>query len=134
MDEEQGIAMAHGLFDALGRGDREAVLAAVTDDAVVWQNHDDREKAFSDRIDGLMRASRVSTGFRYVERRYLALPDGVLLQHRLQGTVPDRGAFDAPIIVRAFLRDGRLSRFEEYFDQKALDPLYAAMATARDRI
>jgi len=127
MDEEARIATAHGMFDALGRGDREGVLAAVTDDAVVWQNYDDREKPFSERIDGLMRASRVSTGFRYADRRYLILPDGLLLQHRLQGSVLDGESFDAPIIVRAFLRDGRLSRFEEYFDQKALAPLYAAM-------
>lgn len=127
MDKEKRIALAHGMFDALSRGDRDAVVAAVTEDAVVWQNYDDREKPFSDRIDGLMRASQVSTGFRYADRRYLALPDGLLLQHRLQGSISKSGAFDAPIIVRAFIRDGRLSRFEEYFDQKALAPLYAAM-------
>ncbi len=121
------VATANRLFDALGAGDREGVLAAVTADAVVWHNYDDREKPFTDRIDGLMRASRVTTGFHYAERRYQALGDGAVLQHRLRGQVPGGAAFDAPIVVVMHMRGDRIARFEEYFDQNTLAPLYAAM-------
>ena len=121
------IATAHRLFDALGRGDRNGVLANVTDDAVVWQNYDDQEKPFADRVDNLVRASRVSEGFHYADRRYVPLPDGALIQHRLRGSIPNGGAFDAPIVVRITMRDDRIARFEEYLDQGTLAPLYAAM-------
>lgn len=124
------VALAHRLFDALGRGDREGVMETIADGAVVWHNYDDREKPFADRIDGLMRASRVTEGFHYAERRYVALPGGALVQHRLRGQVPGGAAFDAPIIVRIYLDGARIERFEEYFDQATLAPLYAAMRAA----
>jgi ketosteroid isomerase-like protein len=121
------VATAHRLFDALAEGDRAGVLAAVTDDAVVWQNYDAREKPFSSRIDNLIRASQVTEGFHYAERRYETVGDGAVLQHRLRGQVPGGEAFDAPIAVRMHMRGDRIARFEEYLDQGTLAPLYAAM-------
>lgn len=128
MEDCDGVQLAHGLFDSLGRGDRQGVLGAVTDDAIVWQNYDDREKPFADRIGNLIRAFEITDGFHYAERRYLPLPGGALLQHRLRGTAPNGEEFDAPIIVRAYTSGLRLSRFEEYVDQQSLAPLYGAMA------
>jgi ketosteroid isomerase-like protein len=121
------VALAHRMFDALGRGDRETLLECVSPDAVVWHNYDDREKPFSSRIDGLIRASSVTRRFQYVDRRYTALADGAVLQHHLVGEVPGGDLFDAPISVRAHVKDGRFVRFEEYFDQATLAPLYAVM-------
>lgn len=121
------IEIAHRLFDALGRGDRDGVVAAATEDAIVWQNYDDREKPFASRVDNLLRASSVSEGFHYGERRYTPLDGGALLQHRLRGQVPGGGSFDVPIIVRIHISGDRIARFEEYFDREALAPLYAAM-------
>ncbi len=127
MEDRGGVALAHALFDSLGRGDRQGVLDAVAEDAVVWHNYDDREKRFADRVDNLIRASEITDGFHYAERRYQPLADGALLQHRLRGSVPGGESFDAPIIVRAYVDEGRLARFEEYFDQQTLAPLYNAM-------
>src|SRR5690606_25943265 len=127
MGSGNDLKVAHGFFDALGRGDRDAVLAVVTRDAVLWQNYDGQEKRFADRVSGLMRASQVADGFRYAERQYLSIHDGLILQHRLQGEIPGGDSFDAPIMVRVYMRDGRMARFEEYFDQQTLAPLYRAM-------
>jgi len=127
MDDNDGVQLAHALFDSLGRGDRQGVLDAVTADAIVWHNYDDKEKPFADRVDNLIRASEVTDGFHYAERRYVPIAGGALLQHRLRGTAPDGDQFDAPIIVRAYVDQGRLARFEEYFDQQTLAPLYRAM-------
>ena len=127
MGSDNDVKLAHDFFDALGRGDREAVLHGVTGDAVLWQNFDSCEKRFADRVDGLMRASEVTDGFRYSDRQYLPIPEGLLLQHRLQGSTPNGENFDAAIMVRVYMRDGRMARFEEYFDQQTLAPLYRAM-------
>lgn len=127
VSQGDAVATANRLFDALGAGDRDGVLAAVTADAVVWHNYDDREKPFTDRIDGLMRASRVTTGFHYAARRYQAVGSGAVLQHRLRGQVPGGASFDAPIVVVVYMRGDRIARFEEYFDQTSLAPLYAVM-------
>jgi ketosteroid isomerase-like protein len=125
--QDDAVAIAHRFFDALGRGDRDAVLSLVSENAIVWQSYDDREKPFSARIDNLMRASQVATGFGYVDRRYTSLCDGALMQHRLRGRVVDGTAFDAPIAVRIYTCEGRIIRFEEYIDRGTLAPLYEAM-------
>ena len=127
MEDCDGVALAHALFNSLGCGDRQGVLGTVTQDAVVWHNYDNREKRFADRVDNLIRAFEITDGFHYAERRYQPLAGGALLQHRLRGTVAGGESFDAPIIVRAYVDKGRLARFEEYFDQQTLAPLYNAM-------
>jgi len=127
MNDCDGVQLAHALFDSLGRGDRKGVLSVVTDDAIVWHNYDNCEKRFADRVGNLIRAFEITDGFHYAERRYQSIPGGALLQHRLRGTVPGGGEFDAPIIVRAYTADRRLCRFEEYLDQVSLAPLYRAM-------
>lgn len=125
--DQGAIGLAHRLFDAIAAGDPEAMLAVVAADAVLWQNHVDQEQTFGPRVANLARASTVAEGLHYAERRYTGMPDGVLVQHRLRG-VAGGVAFDAPIIVRAYDRGGRFIRLEEYFDPRALAPLYAAMA------
>ena len=121
------IALAHRLFDAIAAGDPFGMLAIVAEDAVLWQNHVDREQPFGPRVANLARASQVAEGLHYAERRYTEMPDGVLIQHRLRG-VAGGVPFDAPIIVRAYDRGGRFVRLEEYFDPRSLAPLYAVMA------
>jgi ketosteroid isomerase-like protein len=126
--EEDAAGIANRFFDALGRGDRAGVVALVSDEAILWQNYDNKEKPFSQRIDNLMRASGIVKGFRYTDRRYTNLSDGALLQHTLAGRAPDGSELSVPISVRMYTRAGRIVRLEEYLDREALAPLYRAMA------
>jgi ketosteroid isomerase-like protein len=127
-EPDDAVTIAGRFFDALGRGDRSRVLALVSADAVLWQNYDQKEKPFAERVDNLMRASRIVSGFRYADRRYTNLFDGALLQHTLSGRTPDESEISVPIIVRIYTRNGRINRFEEYLDRESLAPLYRAMA------
>jgi ketosteroid isomerase-like protein len=128
LDVNDAAGIANRFFDALGRGDRAGVIALVSDDAVLWQNYDNQEKPFAQRVDNLMRASRILKGFRYTNRRYTSLSDGALLQHTLAGRAPDDSELSVPISVRIYTRAGRIVRLEEYLDREALAPLYRAMA------
>jgi ketosteroid isomerase-like protein len=127
-DVTDAVGIANRFFDALGRGDRAGVLALVSEDAVLWQNYDNKEKAFAQRVDNLMRASSLVRGFRYTDRRYTNLKDGALIQHTLAGRAPDDSELSVPIIVHLYTRAGRIVRLEEYLDREALAPLYRAMA------
>jgi ketosteroid isomerase-like protein len=128
LDVNDAAGIANRFFDALGRGDRAGVLALVADDAVLWQNYDNKEKPFAQRVDNLMRAARIVKGFRYTDRRYTNLGDGALIQHTLTGTTPDQSELSVPISVHVYTRAGRIVRLEEYLDREKLAPLYRAMA------
>lgn len=121
------VVAAHRLFDAFEQGDRVGMLNVLTEDAVVWHNHDDREKLLSEQLDTLLATQNVAERFEYVDRRYQPIDGGALLQHRLSGSVPGGATFDAPILIRMTMRGDRIARMEEYVDRGTLASLYAAM-------
>jgi ketosteroid isomerase-like protein len=122
------IELAHQFFDAVEKGDRGTLERLCTQDAVIWHNYDQLEGPFKKVIPRLHKAATVLKHLSYAQRRYTPLPDGALAQHSLTGTLPDGSTIDAPVIVRLYMRDGRIHRLEEYLDRLHVAALAAAVA------
>jgi len=107
-------AIADALIAAIVTGDRTAAERLYADDLVVWHNYDgiDRNKAASlELIDVL---ARDYAQVRATDIRIDHLADGYV-QRTVFHTVDhagNRAAVDA--MMRVWVRDGRISRIEEY--------------------
>ena len=119
-------AFADRFMDALERGDREEVLGFYAADARFWHNYDDVEQTVEDNLKILdwMIRKLPQRAYRIVRRE--ALPDGWLQQHVLEGTLVDGRSMQMHACCVIRLRDGLISRIEEY-----LDPSQAAVLRSR---
>jgi ketosteroid isomerase-like protein len=122
------VTVAHEFFDAISRGDQAAFLQMCTPDAVVWHNYDRADTPIRVVAQVLTKAAGVLNDYSYAHRRYTPLPDGVLAQHNLTGTLPGGRLLDVPMIVRLYLRESLIFRMEEYLDRQDLAVLASAVS------
>ncbi|MDF3338613.1 nuclear transport factor 2 family protein [Mycolicibacterium septicum] len=117
--------VAHRLFAAIERGDKEGVAQLWADDVAVWHTGDpkdnDRTRALK-VIDWFINATR--------ERRYEVLDrqffdGGFVQQHVLHAGSRDGTliALRVCIVIRVGT-DGLIHRIDEYFDPKDIAPLF----------
>src|SRR5271155_4628346 len=97
--------LAHKFFDAIQTGDRATLDDLCTADAVVWHNYDGVNMPFATVAAGLSALRALVKDCAYADRKYLALPDGVMVQHSLTGTLPDGAKLNVPMMVRIFARE-----------------------------
>lgn len=127
IDQESALwAFADRFMDALQRGDRDAVRGFYAPDARFWKNYDDIEQSVEENLRTLDWVGRKLPQRTYRVVRREALPDGWLQQHVLEGSLPDgrRMRMFACCVIR--LKDGLISRIDEY-----LDPAQAAVLRSR---
>lgn len=113
-------------FAAIEAGDIETVRAMYAPDAVIWHNDDLVEQPVDDNLKVLAGLHRVVSDLRYEVVRRASLPDGVLQQHVLHGRLPD----GTPVALHAAMylqvRDGHVTRIEEYLDSAQRSSIRAA--------
>ena len=85
-------------------------------DAVIWHNDDLIEQPVDENLKVLRGLHRVVSGLHYDITRRVPTPDGVLQQHVLRGTLPDGSAVELHAAMYLQVRDGRITRIEEYLD------------------
>ena len=127
MEHADLTAKAHQMFDAIAEGNKEKIFEVVAANAVVWHNYDETEKPVAPRIDMLGRIRNVADDLRYDDRQYVALADGLILQHSVRGRLKNGEEFSVPVMMRVYIRDGQLARFEEYLDPAGFSSVYAAL-------
>jgi ketosteroid isomerase-like protein len=116
----RAVAVAARLFDAITRGDVAAVLECYADDAVLWSNTSGATMS-PPEIAGLVKLVAESIpDFRYDERSCQATDSGFVEQHVIRGTSPAGDAFAIDACCVASVRDGRITRVDEYADAAAL--------------
>jgi uncharacterized protein len=112
-------ALADRFVRCIEAGDVDGVGSCFSDGAVVWHNDDcitvPAGKVL--RILGWL-ADHVS-GLRYDVSRRLAVTDGYVQQHVLRGTAPDGSELALSACLIVHVKDGRISRIDEYFDSAA---------------
>jgi ketosteroid isomerase-like protein len=118
MTAEQINAFADGFIEAILAGDTDRVIACYTDDATVWHNFDDADQTPAENCKTLVMMHRLIPGFAYVDVRRTVLADGFWQQHVLSATTAN-GEMRMPAALKITLRDGRISRLEEYLDPAA---------------
>ena len=95
-------------------------------DAVIWHNDDLIEQPVEENLKVLQGLHRAVSGLRYDVVRRAAAPDGVLQQHVLRGWLPDGTEVELHAAMYLQVRDGRITRIEEYLDSARRSSIRAA--------
>ena len=103
-------------FSALEAGDIETLREIYAPDAVIWHNDDLLEQSVEDNLKVLQGLHRAVSGLRYDIVRRAVLPDGVLQQHVLRGALADGTEVELHAAMYLRVRDGHITRIEEYLD------------------
>jgi len=116
-------ALSNRFLSALERGDPAEVRAFYTSDAVIWHNFDDVAQTVDEYLIllGWMSRKLPQRHYRIVRREIL--PDGWFQQHVLEATLPDGSPFRMLACCVVTVRDGLISRLDEYLDPAQAAPL-----------
>jgi ketosteroid isomerase-like protein len=103
-------------FAALEGGDIAALREIYAADAVIWHNDDLVEQPVEENLKVLQGLHRTVSGLRYHIIRRVPVPDGVLQQHVLRGQLPDGTEVELHAAMYLQVREGHITRIEEYLD------------------
>ena len=120
MTDAEMQALAQGFFDAIERGDVEAVGACYADDAVIWHNTDGLESTKAQNLEVLAGFVQRTPHRRYEDRRVAVFAGGFVQQHRLTSARRDGTPVALHAAIVCQVQDGRITRLDEYFDSAEL--------------
>lgn len=121
--------------DALGQAIQDRSVAALqtlyADDIAVWHANTNAEQDKATNIGLLDAVFAVTSELEYVNIRRHPIAGGVVQQHSLVGRFIDGAEMPAlHACLFIWVRDGQISRIEEYFDSGAFAELGARLAAA----
>ncbi len=128
MTEADILDLAERFMGAIQAGDAEAVRACYAPDAKIWHNNDGLEQTVDQNLKVLSWIARKLPERHYRVLSREALKDGFLQQHVLEATLPDGTAWAMPACVVVRMKDGKVTRLDEY-----LDSAHSAALTALGR-
>ena len=110
-------ALARRFFDAVEAGDIETAGTCYAPDAVIWHNFDNLEQSREQNLAVLAGMPHRLSDRVYADRRVEVFAGGVVQQHVLQATRRfDGSRLTMPAVVLCRVKDGRISRLDEYLD------------------
>jgi ketosteroid isomerase-like protein len=121
--ESSILALAERFVGAIERGDIEAVKECYAADARIWHNFDNIDQTVDENVVVLGWVTRVLSDRKYNILRRIAIPGGFLQQHVLSGKLKSGAPFSMPACLVVQVKDGRISRLEEYLDPAQAAPL-----------
>ncbi|MEO8540123.1 MAG: nuclear transport factor 2 family protein [bacterium] len=110
------LEVCEQLFAAIMRGDIDAVRAIYAPDAVIWHNNDMLEQTPDENLRTLSWVTRNIKNVSYEEIRRHETATGFVQQHVLRGIAPNGAALELPACIVCAVKDGRITRLEEYLD------------------
>jgi uncharacterized protein len=110
------LELCDQLFSAIMRGDIDAVRAIYAPDAVIWHNNDQLEETPERNLRVLGWVTKNIKDLRYEEMRRHETPTGFVQQHVLRGIAPNGTALEIPACIICEVKDGRITRLDEYLD------------------
>jgi ketosteroid isomerase-like protein len=113
-------------FAALEADDIDTLREIYAPDAVIWHNDDLIEQPVEDNLKVLQGLHRAVSGLRYDIVRRVPAADGVLQQHVLRGRLPNGAEVELHAAMYLQVRDGRITRIEEYLDSARRSSIRAA--------
>ncbi len=125
--------LADRFFAAVSAGDAAALTEMYAPDARIWHNDKNSEETVAENLRVLRWLSRTVENLRYEDIRRYPLPDGFAQQHVVRGHLPGHGPLEIPASLFVQVRDGRITRIDEYVDSAATAPLYAVSTSAREQ-
>lgn len=109
------LDVAERFFRAIEAGDVERIKAIYAPDAIIWHNNDQKEQTVEENLRVLTWVTRNLKNRRYRVKRRVAIPGGFLQQHVLEAETAN-GPFSMPACIVVEVKDGRISRLDEYLD------------------
>ena len=116
MNERETLELADRFFAAIPKGDLETVRAIYAPDAVIWHNNDQATQSVEQNLQVLAWVTKNIVGLRYEEIRRHVTPSGFVQQHILRGTAPNGKALEVPACILCTVKNGRITRLDEYLD------------------
>ena len=113
-------------FAALEAGDIDTVRAIYAPDALIWHNDDLVEQPVDENLKVLQGLHRAVSGLHYDIVRRVPAADGVLQQHVLRGSLPDGTEVELHAAMYLRVKDGHITRIEEYLDSGKRSSIRAA--------
>jgi ketosteroid isomerase-like protein len=113
-------------FAALEAGDIDTVRDLYAQDALIWHNDDLVEQPVDENLKVLQGLHRAVSGLHYDVVRRVPAPDGVLQQHVLRGSLPDGTEVELHAAMYLQVKDGHITRIEEYLDSGKRSSIRAA--------
>lgn len=120
MNDQAMRALAKQFFDAVEAGDIDAVGEIYAPDAVIWHNNDGLETGPEANLETLRGFARLIPERRYENRRVQVSAEGFTQQHVLRGVRRDGAAVSLACCIVCEVKDGRITRLDEYFNSTAL--------------
>lgn len=111
-----GLAVANRFFDGLLEGDLDALEAACAPDSVLWINITEQDRVLRDSLPGFAKLRSKVPDLRMDDVRRRGIQGGFIEQHVLTGTMPNGDALRVVGCFVGTVKDGRISRLEEYVD------------------
>lgn len=117
--------VATRLFDAIAAGRIEDVRALYAPDAVIWHNHDGVEQTVAENLTTLGWIATHLGDVQYTQVRRRLTADGFVQQHVLMATNRRGERVAVPACIVATVRDGRITRIDEYLDRAHVERITA---------
>ena len=114
-DNGDALEIAERFFRAVENGDIEAIRSIYAPDARIWHNHDRKDQTVDENLRVLAWVAANLKNRRYRVQRRVAIPGGFLQQHVLEAETAG-GSFSMPACIVVEIKDGHISRLEEYLD------------------
>lgn len=118
-------ALAERLFGAIAKGALNELREVYAPDAVIWHNTDGIEQSVDLHLSTLEMVTSSLDGLRYEEVQRQGTDSGFLQQHVLCAETSNGTELAIPCCLVATVKDGRITRIEEYLDPS---PFAAAFA------
>lgn len=110
------LELCDQLFSAIMRADIDAVRAIYAPDAVIWHNNDGIEEDPDRNLRVLSWVARNIKDLRYEEVRRHETGSGFVQQHVLRGIAPNGAPLEIPACIVCEVKDGHITRLDEYLD------------------
>lgn len=117
------LDVAQRLFAAVARGDVESVRALYAPGIAIWHNTDGIAQDSEANLRVLAWMSKNITNMRYEDVSLVESESGFVQQHVLRGTAPNGEPFELPACMVGVVKDGLITRLDEYFDSAHVGPL-----------
>ncbi|MCP3734016.1 nuclear transport factor 2 family protein [Sphingomonas sp. RP10(2022)] len=119
------LKLADGLFAAVEAGDAEAARAYYAPDATIWHNVDYKDQSVDECVRNFALLKRLLPDQKLKILRRQVTDDGFIQQDLLEATLPDGTPYRLSACLVVSVRDGLITRVEEYLDSAELQPLAA---------
>jgi ketosteroid isomerase-like protein len=101
---------------AIAAADLDLAATYFAPDARIWHSTDRAWQSVDEMVANARRVLKALPGFQYGNARFTATESGCVVQADLRGGAGP-GALDAPVVIVAVIRDGKIVETEEYIDQ-----------------